>query len=136
LPRETLEEALGQRIPDAQGAAVRAPGRLPSHYAPRAGVVLAEAEALEHAVSARLAQGQRVAVLAPSGFAALPPSIHLAVPSDVEGLARVLYAELRRADSLGVEVVVIATPRNSGVGAALLDRLARAAAPRSPPPAG
>ena len=44
--------------------------------------------------------------------------------------ARVLYARLREADTAGHEVLVACLPRAEGLGVAVRDRLARAAAPR------
>lgn len=57
--------------------------------------------------------------------------VELAVPDDPEGYARVLYARLREADELGVEVVVAAPPPGrSGLADTVADRLRRAAGPR------
>ncbi|MEM9747255.1 MAG: Sua5 family C-terminal domain-containing protein, partial [Actinomycetota bacterium] len=44
--------------------------------------------------------------------------------------ARDLYSELRRADADGVETLVAVLPAPTGLGAAVRDRLAKAAAPR------
>jgi L-threonylcarbamoyladenylate synthase len=42
--------------------------------------------------------------------------------------ARVLYARLREADRLGVDVLVVVPPSDAGIGVAVRDRLKRAAA--------
>lgn len=60
-----------------------------------------------------------------------PRLVELDVPDDPEGYARVLYARLREADELGVEVVVAAPPPGrSGLADTVADRLRRAAGPR------
>ena len=104
---EALEAQLG---PIARGGATRAPGTLAAHYAPRTALRLSDAPEAEAA--ALQAQGLRVAVLS---FA------------DDAAYARALYAELRRLDALGVDVLVAARPGRQGIGAAVADRLARAA---------
>jgi L-threonylcarbamoyladenylate synthase len=42
-----------------------------------------------------------------------------------------LYSLLRRADELGCDVVLTTVPSEHGLGAAIADRLRRAAGPRS-----
>ena len=78
-----------------------------------------------------LTAGRRVGLLAlpdelpgdlPEQFVVLEP------PRDVEEYARVLYARLRDADELGLEVLlVVAPPQTDGLGAAVADRVRRAA---------
>jgi L-threonylcarbamoyladenylate synthase len=62
----------------------------------------------------------------PDGVVVLPP------PRDVDDYARVLYARLREADRLGLDVLLVVPPPADGVGAAVVDRLSRAAARRTP----
>ncbi|MCC6333894.1 MAG: threonylcarbamoyl-AMP synthase [Myxococcales bacterium] len=130
LAREALEEALGRPLALAtQVADVRAPGMLESHYAPRAGLWLVDAPRLAAEASRRLDEGVRVVVLAPASAVAPAAVIRLDVPEDATGFAQVLYARLREADRLG-EVILAVPPPESGLGLAVRDRLARAAAPR------
>ena len=95
----------------------RAPGMLASHYAPRAAVVLAadraDAEARAHA---ERDAGHAVDVLAPD-----------VSPDDY---AHHLYAWLREADARQLDVLVVVPPPDSGIGAAVNERLRKAAAPR------
>jgi L-threonylcarbamoyladenylate synthase len=66
---------------------------------------------------------------------ALPASaVVLASPRTVEEYARLLYGSLRAADEAGLDVVVAVPPDAGGLGAAVADRLRRAAAPRSDAP--
>jgi L-threonylcarbamoyladenylate synthase len=99
---------------------VRAPGMLASHYAPRARLRL-NAEELR-AGEALLAFGPNVPVgadivcnLSPSG--------------DLQDAAANLFAMLRRLDAQANAIAVMPIPQH-GLGEAINDRLARAAAPR------
>ena len=100
---------------------VRAPGTLASHYAPTARVtIIAAADASD--------------VKPPAGLLALasvptPPGVvRLSAPETVDDYARVLYAALREADALHLPSVVAIAPSPEGIGAAVIDRLTRAAA--------
>jgi hypothetical protein len=55
--------------------------------------------------------------------------VTLATPGDAHEYARMLYAALRRADVLGLDVVVAVPPEAQGIGLAVIDRLNRAATP-------
>ena len=81
------------------------------------------------------AASAKVAVLAPaSAFAAWGDlgAVAFALPDDVAGMARELYAALRDLDAAGVDVVIAALPPAAGLGEAVGDRLRRAAGPRKP----
>ena len=127
---EALERVLGRRPALRPAGEVRAPGMLPSHYAPRAGLALApRAEAVD--LAARLGrEGRRVALCGPAGMAVPRGVVHLDAPEDVPELARALYELLRSVDAAGVDVAVVVVPEAEGLGLAVLDRLRRAAAPR------
>jgi L-threonylcarbamoyladenylate synthase len=130
VTREALEKVLGRPLPSRGKGAVRAPGMLPSHYAPRAGLVLASRGEAAGVASGLLSAGRRVAVCAPEGVSTPPGAVHLLVPEDVPALARSLYQLLRSVDAAGVDVAVVVVPEEAGLGLAVLDRLRRAAAPR------
>ncbi|MBK7861921.1 MAG: threonylcarbamoyl-AMP synthase [Archangiaceae bacterium] len=131
VSREDLVRVLGRPVRLAHEASdVRAPGMLESHYAPRAGVLLVERAALYDEAQKRVAEGKRVAVLAPA-TARVPVKVHRAeVPEDAEGFARELYASLRSLDAEGFDLVIAALPDEKGLGLAVRDRLLKAAAPR------
>jgi L-threonylcarbamoyladenylate synthase len=126
---ETLAEVLGAEV--AVGGTTRAPGTLASHYAPRARVELVTGPELAARVAALADAGARAGVLAERAWsgALAPRTVTLATPSDADEYARDLYAALRRADELGLEIVVAVPPAEVGIGAAVADRLRRAAAP-------
>ena len=113
--------------PQAAGSdAAPAPGRVASHYAPRARVVLATAADAPAQAMRMHADGLRVGLLSPTP----PDEPHLAWlrwPGDATLRARRLYALLREADALGLDAIVATLPPGDGLSAALRDRLLRAA---------
>jgi L-threonylcarbamoyladenylate synthase len=131
LPREELEALLGQPIAlqiDGQRAS---PGALPVHYAPNARVVLVERSDVTTQTASRIATGERVGLLAldPPGGLSMDVVL-LEPPTSVEDYAHVLYARLREADHRGLDVLFAVAPPNRGLGAAIGDRLRRAAGGR------
>lgn len=134
--KEMLERADVQVFVD-DGAGLPVPGSLPSHYAPRAEVLLASHARLWERVR-EAARGSKVGVLHQGAVPSdLPPGVvTLRVGATERDLAHELYAALRRLDEEGVEVVVSVIPdavgsSEAGVGDAVRDRLQRAAAPRT-----
>ncbi|GGZ66551.1 threonylcarbamoyl-AMP synthase [Lysobacter xinjiangensis] len=122
-----LERVLGERVHPAGEGATPAPGRKPSHYAPRARVLLAsDAEAVSLARCFHMG-GARVGLL--SATAPMEAGIDwLGLPPDTDAQARELYQRLHDADTLGLDIVVAVVPRDhAGIGEALRDRLRRAA---------
>ena len=83
ISREEVERALGYELPRHTGTAVRAPGQHPSHYAPRAEVVLVSTRDLDVRARQLHAEGHRVGVLlpAPIGTVAGAGGVCLAVRS-------------------------------------------------------
>jgi L-threonylcarbamoyladenylate synthase len=123
---EVIGEAL--RVDDGRGDA-RAPGMLAAHYAPAARVeVVAVADVAARAAVVR-DEGHAVGVLAPTALADLPDGVvELEPAGEADDYARVLYARLRQADRLGLDVVLAVPPGgSSGTAVAVADRLARAA---------
>ena len=92
--------------------AVASPGMKYKHYAPQARVVLTRsdgkallADALAHGVRAELFGDERAEVQ-----------------------AHELFARLRQADEMGLELVIFSTPSCDGVGLSVMNRLLRASA--------
>ena len=112
-----LGAALGVPVVTRVGGAVRAPGTLRSHYAPRAHVVLVESQAREGEARRLADAGGRVALLT--------------LPDDPAAAATALYATLRALDADGYATIVATLPANTEANAAVRDRLMRAAAPRT-----
>ena len=131
IAREDLEAALGREL--AIGSSAPAPGTLPSHYAPQARVITVAAAELAVVVAALGKDGARIAVLGPAALADVVPGVELRVVSErPEAMAHELYAALRELDRRGVEIIVAVLPQERGLGAAIADRLRRAAGPRDP----
>ena len=136
MPREAIEAIVGP-LANADAAAPAAPGTLASHYAPRAQVIAVDPADVPAAVATAARGGVTIAVLAPrvalAGWGTLPARLY-ALPDDVAGMARELYAALRDLDAEGVDVVIAALPPAVGLGEAVGDRLRRAAGPRERDP--
>jgi len=102
--------------------APRAPGRLPSHYAPGRPLRL-------DVVDAR--PGEALLVFgpeAPPGFAAV---LFLSQSGDLGEAAANLFAMLRRLDRPQFSAIAVMPIPHEGLGRAINDRLRRAAAPRT-----
>jgi L-threonylcarbamoyladenylate synthase len=115
---------------DAEAAAepVPAPGTLPSHYAPEARVEVVAADAVAERAAALLGEGSRVGLLAPRRIPGLPDGLDALPPAGgPQAYAKCLYQRLREADRRGLDVLLAVPPPPTGIGAAVLDRLRRAA---------
>ncbi|MFJ5032370.1 L-threonylcarbamoyladenylate synthase [Streptomyces sp. NPDC088560] len=133
VTREDLEAVLGCPLAVPSTSRVRVPGQHPSHYAPRARVVLVEPEQV--VAKAELAQelGQQVGVFLPPAFAGAPVKAHavVTVPASPAAYARGLYGFLRELDQQGCDLIVASLPVEEGLGLAIANRLRRAAGPRA-----
>lgn len=103
---------------------VRASGTLESHYAPTAEVVITDAEGLAASHSTDEA---RIGVLALASVPTPLGMVRLSTPETNDDYAHVLYSALREADALRLTMVIAVLPDESGLGAAVIDRLRRAA---------
>ena len=109
-------------------AAPPAPGTLASHYAPEATVEILAADGVATRARALLAQGRRVGLLAPRRVDGLPPGLEALPPAGgPQAYAQCLYQRLREADRRGLDVLLAVPPPEQGIGAAVADRLRRAA---------
>ncbi|MEU4086576.1 L-threonylcarbamoyladenylate synthase [Streptomyces aureus] len=132
VTREDLEAVLGHPVAVPSTSGVRVPGQHPSHYAPRARVVLVEPEKI--VAEAELAQeaGHQVGVFLPSSFADAAVKAHavVALPDSLDAYAQGLYGFLRELDQQGCDLIVASLPVEEGLGLAVANRLRRAAGPR------
>lgn len=115
IPREEIEEVVGRALGGA-GPRIEAPGQMSSHYAPE--------------------KPLRLDALVPRpgewmiGFGAVAGDDTLSATGDpVEAAAR-LFDALHRADASGAHAIAVAPVPDAGIGAAINDRLRRAAHPR------
>ncbi|MFE2810364.1 L-threonylcarbamoyladenylate synthase [Streptomyces nigra] len=133
VTREDLEAVLGCPLAVPASSHIRVPGQHPSHYAPRARVVLVEPEKV--VAEAELAQelGHRVGVFLPAALGGSEVKAHavVQVPGSMAAYARGLYGYLRELDQRGCDLIVASLPAEEGLGLAIANRLRRAAGPRS-----
>jgi L-threonylcarbamoyladenylate synthase len=128
VTRDDLEATIGPLAPEpvcADDEELRSPGRLRSHYAPTLPVRL-------DATSVELGE----ALLA---FGAEPPpgamqTLNLSPGGDLVEAAANLFAMLRALDLPEHRAIAVMPIPGHGLGAAIRDRLERAAAPRFPNP--
>lgn len=153
-------EALVAVVPDIAVAdevvgidrAQLAPGQLLRHYAPAARLTVYDGTPADgvarvaREVRQATGSGRRVGVLAPEdALTALAPEIAAAASAgrvvvqtlgprdDGAAAARALFAALRALDAAGVDVILALGPTRTGLGAAVWDRLRRAAEGRIVP---
>ena len=114
---------------DAGREGLPSPGVGMRHYAPRARLVLVSGEGWAAGVAAEVAAGGAVGVMLPEGWDGGGAAAVFAWGEwgDGEGLARRVFAGLRWLDEAGVAVIVCPVPGVGGIGAAVRDRLEKAA---------
>lgn len=141
---EALKRVAGSVVvggPRERAAALKSPGLLETHYAPRAELVVffgPRHVALEHLQQALVqctGEGKRVGLqLTDDDLAALGQATsHAAAAASLgpeaapEQAARRLFAGLRRLDRAGVETILARAPEGGGLALTIRDRLTRAA---------
>lgn len=137
VSQKQLEEVLGVAVAAADEEAPAAPGTLESHYAPKAQVhVLSDEQVWPEAIRAvdrELVVGVLTSSATPAELLRSEAQGVLHVHRLQEGAraaAHDLYEALRALDQLGCELILTSLPPPDGLGAAVADRLKRAAAPR------
>ncbi len=123
LAVEAVEAALGCAVALDHGAAITAPGQLASHYAPGARLRL-------EAAGPEPGEGWLGFGLDPEGITG--PALNLSPGGDLTEAAANLFAHLRALDAMlaGAGAIAVAPVPGHGLGRAINDRLARAAAAR------
>jgi L-threonylcarbamoyladenylate synthase len=122
LARDRIEAFLQGSLAASDDDAIVAPGMLTSHYAPHATVRLNAIEAREG--EAILDFGE------PMPVASDAIRRNLSVRGDLVEAAANLFAHLRALDASGAKTIAVAPIPDEGLGEAINDRLARAAAER------
>jgi L-threonylcarbamoyladenylate synthase len=123
-----IEEALGFELPCDDGQGPAAPGTLEAHYCPRAMVRIVESASIFDEARRLSLLGTRVGLIAP-----VPLPSDLEIPAVVTGdrsadLAHELYGAFRALDESDCELILVSLPDDDGIGVAVADRIARAAA--------
>ncbi|MGH7879314.1 MAG: Sua5 family C-terminal domain-containing protein, partial [Candidatus Binataceae bacterium] len=117
-----IERELGQPLAAAPVAdeAPLAPGMLSSHYAPKARLRLDADKAQP---------GEALLAFGPAP--ASTNTLNLSPRGDLIEAAANLFSQLRALDASGVTTIAVMTVPREGLGEAINDRLARAAAPKA-----
>ena len=126
---EELTRVVGRvdRQADPTGeSARRAPGMLDKHYAPRAKVLLVDAQDVGVRVEHERANGLRVGAVVVHASVERSPEI-VVMPADPAKYAAALYASLHALDEAGCDIVVVETLPETNAWLAVRDRLSRAA---------
>jgi len=133
VTREDLKPFIGAVVASAgKGPLRKSPGTRYRHYSPRARVTLVEdtdrAKMVRLAAS-RVGKGRRVGLLTrgPCELQGDASVIVRSMPQDLRGYARQMFAVMRELDELGVDEMIIEGVEEQGMGAAIMDRLRRAA---------
>ncbi len=147
VTREMLQQAVGERATVAgpaeaaasQEQAPRSPGVKYAHYAPKGELLLVAGNpadmvaAVQAQVTEAKARGLRVGVLASSEHAPRYEAdavLDFGSRSEPEVAAQSLYALLRECDERGLDFIVAEGYDERGIGAALMNRLRKAAGGR------
>jgi L-threonylcarbamoyladenylate synthase len=120
VAREAIEQVVGP-LGTTDSGELRAPGMMASHYAPKAQIRLNAESVEDH--EALLAFGDSL----PAGNF---PTLNLSPSGDLTEAASNLFSMLRILDHSGTDRIAVMPIPNAGLGEAINDRLARAAAPR------
>jgi L-threonylcarbamoyladenylate synthase len=122
-----IEAAAGIRLRRHSDGAIQAPGMMASHYAPDAAVRLDAHDV--RAGEALLAFGPRRA----AGWERAVTVRNLSEAGDLREAATNLFSFLQALDRTGAAAIAVEPVPMEGLGEAINDRLARAAAPRDKP---
>jgi L-threonylcarbamoyladenylate synthase len=120
VPREAIERLIG-RLGAPAGGPARSPGQLKSHYAPR----------LKVRLKSRPRRGEAFLAFGRVPRGTEPDTVlNLSPRRDLAEAAANLFAMLRALDRPKFTAIAVAPIPERGLGAAINDRLRRAAAPR------
>lgn len=121
---DEIEAALGMPVLRGGAAGIEAPGMLASHYAPDAALRLDATE---------VAPGEALLAFGPRRIAGAERAVamlNLSQTASLREAAANLYGHLRALDRAGAATIAVEPIPHEGLGEAIADRLARAAAPR------
>jgi L-threonylcarbamoyladenylate synthase len=138
LARHSIEQVLGAALaespvaaplqPDDEAQPTLAPGMLASHYAPRTPLRLDADRVMPGEALLGFGPGS------PRGADSAVAHLNLSDRGDLVEAAANLFACLRTLDRAGATAIAVMPVPHHGLGEAINDRLARAAAPRNPQP--
>jgi L-threonylcarbamoyladenylate synthase len=129
-----IETVIGEPLGNIAHNTTRTSGRLQSHYAPRAKLLIVEPIGLSAAMRQAEAASEKFAVVCDplvAKAANVIPAHWYKLPADLTQRAQRLYIALRAADDAGYATIIVAHERDpEQQDAAIWDRLQKAAAPR------
>ncbi|SUZ31003.1 Threonylcarbamoyl-AMP synthase [Roseibaca ekhonensis] len=118
ISSEQLAAVLGQPPRERTGAKITAPGQMLSHYAPQANLRL------------NVTKPDADEIWIGFGPECAGAALNLSPDGDLDEAASTLFATLHKADLMAQPIAIAPVP-DHGIGAAINDRLRRAAAPRA-----
>ena len=136
VTKEMLEEVIGEVIQPTKSqekldTTPKAPGMKYTHYAPNAPVFLIESdqEMVSDAIQRLKNEGNKIALLAPLTFENLGSDYFFPYgdEGDKEMMSSKLYDDLRACDKTHATIILATTTSTEGVGAAIMNRLEKAA---------
>ena len=133
LNREDIEKEIGKTLQtNAQEILRRSPGTRHRHYAPNAQVILIpqnDREAFENQLSKLQDDGKKVGAITYSEDLNVidTTKYHLILSSSIERYAQNIFHVLRQLDSFAVDCIIVESVEKKGIGAAVMDRLVKAA---------
>ncbi|MBL8568957.1 MAG: threonylcarbamoyl-AMP synthase [Phreatobacter sp.] len=122
VPREAIEAVIGRPLAAASDETTIAPGMLASHYAPSAAIRLDISE---------VSPGEALLAFGPDPLPGATRVLNLSPTGDLAEAAANLFGHLRALDVSGTKGIAVMPIPREGLGEAIRDRLARAAAPRT-----
>jgi L-threonylcarbamoyladenylate synthase len=113
ITAEAIEAVLGNKLAARDNIGISAPGQLLNHYAPT------------KPLRVNVINSNKNEILI--GFDKVPGDISLSISGDLVEAAANLFAVLHRADASAAPAIAVAPIPDTGLGAAINDRLTRAA---------
>jgi L-threonylcarbamoyladenylate synthase len=133
LSREDIEKEINEvRWTNEAEILRRSPGTRHRHYAPKARVILfppADAEKFSNYIQQNKDQRKKIGSITYSKVLTNieRSSFHVVLESSIEHVARNLFRALRELDRHDIDVILIESVEEKGLGAAVMDRLRKAA---------
>jgi L-threonylcarbamoyladenylate synthase len=131
LSREAIEKVIGHiELPGHGSVLGRSPGTHHRHYAPKAQLILvreSDSEKFQRLYEDFRRQKMNVAAITHSIRVSGTSHSTRYMENSAEEYARNIFRLLRECDILGVDVILVEEIEERGIGAAVMDRLRRAA---------
>lgn len=134
ITKEMIEAVIGpveSVNPIENEEAPRSPGMKYVHYAPEAPVFLIRANKneIEEAIRTAHREGKKIAVIGPNELEANEADWYFSIGAkeEIEEMATNLYQALRQCDDTNADLILAVETNDTGVGAAFMNRLHKAA---------